>query len=77
VNSTDKPKVETVSLKTKKNLNNKGIVTVLQSNDLEGMNTIGEPFKISPVESEIVLKGKNLTTTLAPYSLNVVKIKMK
>lgn len=77
VNATDKAKTETIGLDTKRKLNNKGSHTVLRSDDLEGMNSINEPKKIHPLESEIVLKGKSITANMAPYSVNVIKISFR
>ncbi len=57
-------------------LNSKGVLTVLQSDNLDQMNTIENPRAISPAQSQISVKNKNINLTLKPYSVNVVRVKM-
>jgi alpha-L-arabinofuranosidase len=49
---------------------------VLQSNNLGAENSIEQPLLISPKESDIVIKNKKFTYRSAPYSFNIIKIKM-
>ncbi|NLP56877.1 alpha-L-arabinofuranosidase C-terminal domain-containing protein [Lutibacter sp. B1] len=65
-----------VSLKGEK-LMSKGIAQVLTSEKLADENSFEFPQKISPIESEINLKKEKASTSLAPYSLTVLKFKMK
>lgn len=65
-----------VSLKGEK-LMSKGIAQVLTSEKLADENSFEFPQKISPIESEINLKKGKVSTSLAPYSLTVLKFKMK
>jgi alpha-L-arabinofuranosidase len=41
------------------------------------VNSFAQPGNIKPVEQEIVLKGKNMTVSLKPYSLSVIRIQQK
>ena len=49
---------------------------VLQSNSLSAENSIEQPLLISPKESDFVIKNKKFTYRSAPYSFNIIKIKM-
>ncbi|SDC15326.1 alpha-L-arabinofuranosidase C-terminal domain-containing protein [Niabella drilacis] len=47
----------------------------LQSDDLNGINSIEAPQAIAPQETEIRLSGKRPRVTLAPYSFTVLRIR--
>ena len=49
----------------------------LKSDDLDGENTLENPFKITPQESIAVINGNNFTTEIAAYSFVVWKIKVR
>jgi alpha-L-arabinofuranosidase len=49
---------------------------VLKSEDLSKVNSLEQPTLLSPVESEIVLKGKTVNQVVAPYSFAVIRIKV-
>ena len=68
---------KTFQLQTKAKLNSSVVATVLQNDRLEAMNTIENPLIVRPIEKELVLKGQNLEVALEPYSLTVMKIKIK
>jgi alpha-L-arabinofuranosidase len=53
------------------------ILTVLKSGDLNEVNSINEPTKIKPVDQQVNLTGKTISLSLAPYSVNVIRIKMR
>jgi alpha-N-arabinofuranosidase len=76
VNTSVGEKAVNVQLKGKKVLN-KGTLLKMQSHDLEAVNSFGEPKKISPVETEIKIKGTALPLTLPPYSFTIVKLRTK
>jgi alpha-L-arabinofuranosidase len=60
-------------------LNKKGSTAsliVLQSDDLEAMNSFEDPMKVSPKTSALKLNGKKFDFKAAPYSVNVIKVKM-
>lgn len=53
-----------------------GTLTLLQSDDLKGVNSLNEPLAISPKKSEIVLNDNHLKLSLKPYSFNVIRVKI-
>ncbi len=53
------------------------MLTVLKSGDLNELNSIGDPTKIKPVDQQVSVNGKTLALNLAPYSVNVVRVKMQ
>jgi alpha-L-arabinofuranosidase len=60
-----------------KKLNATGTLTVLKNQDLSAVNSFETPANIKPSEEKIAIKGKAASVRLAPYSLSVVKIKVK
>lgn len=75
VNASPKEQVNTITLSGVKKLASQGTLTVLKGN-LDDMNSFDEPEHISPKESNIAIKGKNITLAAAPYSFNVIRVKM-
>lgn len=53
-----------------------GRLTVLQSNDLQSVNSLDAPENISPEESSLDIKGKTIRTEMAPWSFYVIRTKM-
>ena len=53
-----------------------GMAIVLKNNDLNSINSFEKPKEVFPEETSFTAKGKTITYTLAPYSFNVLKIKM-
>jgi len=76
VNSSDKTQTKTISIEGARKLSSKGKLTVLKSEKPDGMNSIQSPKQISPAEQELVVKGGKVSITLAPYSLNVIRVKL-
>jgi len=68
VNADSNTQTRIIQLQTNKRIEPKARLTVLHSE---------KPDEVKPVDSEIVLKGKNAELTLPSYSLTVVKIKVK
>lgn len=52
-------------------------LAVLKGEDLSTVNTLDQPRTVAPAHSTIRVKGKNLAVPLAPYSLTVLRIKVK
>lgn len=75
VNSTDKTQTANMVLEGAKKLSTKGKLIVLKSEDLDKVNSLKQPQLVSPVEHEIVVKGKTVLQELAPYSFSVIRIK--
>ncbi len=59
-----------------KKIGGSATVMVMKSDDLKAVNSFDNPDKISPQQTTLPLKGKNLKLPLAAYSFNVVKIKI-
>ena len=76
VNSTDKVQTQTITLESKKKLNPKATLFVLKSDNLNEVNTMDMPKLVSPVEQEVIIKGKTVNQVLAPYSFSVIRIKV-
>lgn len=51
-------------------------VDVLKNGELQQANTFAQPAAVSPTRETIKLKGKKVPVTLAPYSFQVIKVKM-
>ncbi|RTZ02524.1 alpha-L-arabinofuranosidase [Flavobacterium sp. RSP49] len=66
----------TVHLKGPK-LQAKGTIITLTSPNLQDENSFANPKKISPIENVFNLKGDKAQTSLPPYSVTVLKLKMK
>jgi alpha-N-arabinofuranosidase len=77
VNTDDKEQQREIVLDGVDNLNNTAKLTVLKADRLDELNSVAEPFNIKPADQQISLDGKTVSLSLAPYSVNVVRIKMK
>jgi alpha-N-arabinofuranosidase len=58
-------------------LESKGTVITLASPNLTDENSFAAPIKISPIESDYKVKGEKAQMNLPPYSVTVLKLKMK
>jgi len=77
VNASGKKMVNRIALEGAINHPSRGMVTTLQSNDLNAANSFDEPMLISPKESEVGIRGNHLTVTSMPYSFAVIRIKLE
>jgi alpha-L-arabinofuranosidase len=76
VNTTEKAQTGDITLEGVKKLDKKGNLIVLKSNQLEAVNSLEDPGKITPVEEAVSVKGQKVNLSLAPYSLSVFKVKV-
>jgi alpha-N-arabinofuranosidase len=76
VNTAAKAQDITIDLKGSK-LQSKGTLITLTSPKLEDENSFASPKKISPTESEYILKSEKASLSLPAYSVTVLKLKMK
>ena len=76
VNAGGSQQTKSIAVDGIKTLQSVAKLTVLQSNDLEIVNSLDNPVAISPKETEIAVKGKKLNIALAPYSFTVVRVKL-
>jgi alpha-N-arabinofuranosidase len=77
VNTSSQPVSKDISIDSKKKPAAKAMVTTLQSNDPNAVNSIESPKYVSPQTSETDIKGKQLNLILSPYSFTVVRVKMQ
>jgi alpha-N-arabinofuranosidase len=77
VNSGSEIQTVDIALKGAKKVDKNGKWVLLNSNDLENVNSIEDPMNVSPEEKEIELKGEKLSLGLPPYSLSVIKVSQK
>lgn len=75
VNASPKEQANTIELNGVKKLASQGTLIVMKGN-LDDMNSFDDPLHISPKESTINIKGKNINLTAAPYSFNVIRVKL-
>ena len=54
-----------------------GTLSVLKSQDLNDVNSIAEPHRISPQTKPLKAAGKKMGLSLEPYSLTVVRVKYR
>lgn len=66
VNSSANAQASSVELKGVGKINPTAKITVLKSESLEGVNSLGNPMAISPAEESISIKGKRLSLALPP-----------
>jgi alpha-L-arabinofuranosidase len=74
VNASSKPVQNTITLDGIKKAGSKATVYSLNSGDLFSVNTFEEPQKIAPSESQLDVKGKKISCSLAPYSFTVIRL---
>jgi len=75
VNSSSKNQSVNIALEGAKKLDGKGKLIVLKSDDLSKVNSLDQPTLVSPVEQELIIKGKKLNQVLSPNSFTVIRIK--
>jgi alpha-L-arabinofuranosidase len=76
VNTDDKEQQRKIVIDGVKKINSTATLTVLRSAQLDDFNSLAEPTKIQPANQPIVLKGKTVVLDMAPYSVNIIRIKM-
>lgn len=76
VNSTEKPQSPRIVLEELKKLDPKAKIIILKSDNINNVNSLEQPELISPVEKELILKGKTANPVLEPNSFTVIKIKV-
>ncbi len=76
VNASAKEQSNVLLLEGVKQFAKEGKLTVLQSDNLDAVNSFDHPDLVSPKESTIAIKSKKIEYKSAPYSFNVIRIKM-
>lgn len=75
VNASDKIQTTNLQLNTGKKVSSNANILLLQSTDLDTVNSLEAATLISPQEQPLKLKGKKMTLPLSPYSMSVIRIK--
>ncbi|MDO3626199.1 alpha-L-arabinofuranosidase C-terminal domain-containing protein [Mucilaginibacter sp. BT774] len=55
-------------------MSSEGTLTVLQSDDLNSVNSINEPLAICPKKNTLVIKDNRIKLTMKPYSFNIIRV---
>ena len=76
VNAAGTEQINNITIAGAKKLGPQGLVTTLQSDDLNSVNTFNEPQNVAPKETSVAIKGNKINLTSLPYSFSVIKIKM-
>ncbi len=76
VNASAKTLQRDVVIDGVKNLQSVAKHIVLKSTTLDKVNSFENATAVSPVEQQINVKNKKITMAMAPYSFNVVRVKM-
>ena len=74
VNSGSGEKSVSIALKGAKKTNKEAKWILLNSQDLNAVNSIENPRGVAPIEKSIAVKGKNIELALPPYSLSIIKV---
>ena len=77
VNASGTAQARDINIQGVKNLGKNAVMTVLQSAQLNDVNSLNDPAKVAPKESEISVKGKKILLALQPYSFTVLRVKMQ
>lgn len=75
VNNSDKSRSANFQIEGVNKLQSKGTLTVL-SEGLDKVNSFDKPKEVSPKQADVSVKKKGVNASLAPYSLNIIKLKM-
>ena len=75
VNSSDTKQTAKFNLEGVKKTSSEAHVTLLRSDKKDAVNSIEQPFAISPQEQKISFKGKSMELPLTPLSFYVVRVK--
>jgi alpha-N-arabinofuranosidase len=67
---------QTVSFVLNGLMDAKGSMSVLRSDEMNAVNSFEQPLAIVPVNKEVEVKNKMLSTELSPYSFSVIRIRL-
>lgn len=76
VNASGKEQSTLVSLEGAQKIAKEARFTMLQSTNLDAVNTFSNPGNVSPKESVLPWKGKKTAYKAAPYSLGILRLKI-
>jgi len=76
VNVSGTAKTNNITLEGVKKVVSPALLTTLQSDDPNSINSFNFPFNVSPKESSVVIKRNKINVTSLAYSFSVIRIKM-
>jgi alpha-L-arabinofuranosidase len=76
VNVSGTAKTNNITLAGVKKVVSPALLTTLQSDDPNSINSFNYPFNVSPKESSVVIKRNKINVTSLAYSFSVIRIKM-
>jgi alpha-L-arabinofuranosidase len=76
VNASNKEQSTIMDLLGAKKMAKQASQIVLQSNDLSMVNSFDSPGNIAPRETAVAVKGNKVNITAAPYSFNILRVKL-
>lgn len=76
VNASAKPQNNVLALQGVKKLAKQATLSVLQTTNLDAVNSFDAPNLVAPKESTIAIKSKNIEYLSQPYSFSVMRIKI-
>ncbi|MEP6950002.1 MAG: alpha-L-arabinofuranosidase C-terminal domain-containing protein [Ginsengibacter sp.] len=76
VNAAGKEQANNITLEGIKRPASQGLLTTLQSDDLNSVNSFAQPQNVAPKESTVAIKGNKINLICLPYSFSVIKVKM-
>lgn len=76
VNASGKEQALLLWLNGVRRVNREARITLLQSDDVNAVNSFSSPYNVSPKEAVFKLQGKKTTYKAPVYSLSVIKIKL-
>jgi alpha-N-arabinofuranosidase len=76
VNASGKEKTNNITLEGVMKLVSPALLTTLQSNNPNSVNSFSQPMNVAPKESSVAIMGNKINLTSLPYSFSVIRIKM-
>jgi len=76
INASGKEKTNNITLEGVKKVASQGLLTTLQNDDLNSVNSFSQPQNVAPKEISVAIKGNKINLTSLPYSFSVIRIKM-
>jgi alpha-N-arabinofuranosidase len=76
VNASDKAQQHTIQLQGIKKLAAKGKLSVVKA-DPSAINSFDQPANVAPVETDMAIKGKQISLAAPPHSFSVLRVKMQ
>ena len=75
VNSTEKAQTANIVLEGNKKLLSKAKLIVMKSENVNTVNSFEQPALLSPVEQELIIKGKKINKILDAYSFRLSELR--